>query len=135
MSKKSQTTGIPKRRRRRAHDASAEQAIEAGAQGQSESSYKSRAEKEAELQKWVIRGVIGVAAILALLVAIAFGFEQLYIPNQVVAVVNGENITVQQFRQEFLLENNRLLLQLSQLQNAGFDFQQLAQQEPLQNLG
>ncbi len=129
MSKKSQTTGVPKRRRRRSQPGAAEgaQNITAGAD---ESSYKSRAEREEQLQRWVIRGILAVVGLLILLVAIAFAFEQLIIPNQVVATVEGQGITVREFQQEYLLERNRLLLQLNQIQNSGIDFQQLAQQEP-----
>ncbi len=128
MSKRSQTTGAPRRRRRRAQAAA--EGAENITQAQAEASYKSRAEREEQLQKWVVRGIAGVVGVLVLLVAIAFAFEQLIIPNQVIATVHGEGVTVREFRQEFLLERNRLLLQLNQLQNAGFDFQQLAQQEP-----
>ena len=129
MSKRAQTTGAPRRRRRGRQTAT----VDGGeniTQDQTESSYKSRAEREEQLQKWVIRGVAAVVGILLLLVAIAFAFEQLIIPNQLVASVHGEGITVRDFRQEYLLERNRLLLQLNQIQNAGFDVQQLAQQEP-----
>ena len=129
MSKKSQTTGAPRRRRRRRGTVAAEGAENIAVSGD-ESSYKSRAEREAQLQKWVIRGVAAVVGLLVLLVAIAFAFEQLIIPNQVVATVDGQGITVGEFRQEYLLERNRLLLQLNQIQNSGIDFQQLAQQEP-----
>lgn len=126
MSKKSQTTGVPKRRRRRAQADGAENITRSA----DESSYKSRAEREEELQKWVIRGVVAVVGILILLVAIAFAFEQLIIPNQVVAAVDDKGITVREFRQGYLLERNRLRLQLNQIQNSGIDLQQLAQQEP-----
>ena len=129
MSKRAQTTGAPRRRRRRSHPATAEGG-EITTQGQTDASYQSRAEREAQLQKWVIRGVGAVVAILVLLVAIAFAFEQIIIPNQLVATVHGEGITVQEFRQQYLLERNRLLLQLNQIQNAGWDIQQLQQQEP-----
>ncbi len=128
MSKKSQTTGLPRRRRRRARGAA--DGAENVALTADESAYKSRAEREEELQKWVIRGVVAVVGILILLVAIAFGFEQLVIPNQVVAAVDGADITVREFRQEYLLERNRLLLQLNQIQDSGIDLQQLSQQEP-----
>ena len=129
MSKKSQTTGVPKRRRRRRQAVAADGA-ENITQSADESSYKSRAEREEELQKWVIRGVVAVVGVLILLVAIAFAFEQLIIPNQVVATVDGQGITVREFRQEVLLERNRLLLQLNQIQDSGIDLQQLSQQEP-----
>ncbi|MCY4020606.1 MAG: peptidylprolyl isomerase [Chloroflexi bacterium] len=128
MSKKTQTTGAPKRRRRRA---AATAAIDGdAAQNRADSDYKSRAEREEQLQRLAIRVVAGVVAILAVVVAIAFAVEQLFIPNQAVAVVNGENITVRQFREEYNLERTRLRLQLNQIQNAGFDLQQLSQQEP-----
>ncbi len=127
MSKRAQTTGAPKRRRR---DAAAPAANEPVAKNQAESDYKSRAAREERLQRLVIRGVIVVVAILALLVGIAFAVEQLIVPNQVVAMVNGEQITVDQFRAEYNLEKNRLLLQLNQVQSAGYDMQQLSQQEP-----
>ena len=130
MSKRSQTTGVPKRRRRRASTAAATVAGETLTGNEAASSYKTRAEREAELQKWVIRGVVAAVVILVLLLAAAFTVEQVIIPNQPVAVVNGETISVREFRQEFLLERNRLLLQLDQIQNSGIDIQQLAQQEP-----
>ncbi|MCY4073523.1 MAG: peptidylprolyl isomerase [Chloroflexi bacterium] len=128
MSKKTQTTGVPKRRRRRAAPTAAIDSD--AAQNQADSDYKSRAEREARMQVLVIRAVAGIVAILAVVVAIAFAVEQLFIPNQVLAVVNGENITVRQFREEYNLERSRLRLQLNQVQNSGFDLQQLAQQEP-----
>lgn len=130
MSKKAQTTGAPKRRRRRTKAAEATQRGENIQEGGPDSSYVSRAEKEERLQKWVIRGVIAAAAVLVLLIAFTFAIEQLIIPNQAVAVVNGTNIMVRDFRQQYQLERNRLLLQINQLQSSGFDLQQLAQQEP-----
>lgn len=129
MSKRAQTTGAPKRRRRRRQAGIAEGG-ENTAQAEAESTYTSRAEREEQLQKWVIRGVAAVVGILLLLVAVAFAFEELIIPNQLVATVHGQGISVREFQQEYLLERNRLTLQLSQVQNAGFDLQQLAQQEP-----
>ncbi len=130
MSKRSRTTGVPRRRRRRGQAADAGEGVPAGAQSQDDASYQSRAEREAQLQRWTIRGVIGVAVVLAVLVAITFAVEQFFVPNQAVAVVNGQDISVREFRQEYQLERQRLLLQLNQLQNSGFDTQQLAQQEP-----
>lgn len=129
MSKKSQTTGLPKRRRRRG---SAGQRPDGGdniKSGQDES-YKSRAEREARLQKWVVRGAAALTLVLLVLVAGAFAIEQVIAPGQTLAVVHGENITVRQFRDEYSLERSRLLLQINQVQAAGFDLQQLAQQEP-----
>ncbi|MDE2818105.1 MAG: peptidylprolyl isomerase [Chloroflexota bacterium] len=128
MSKKTQTTGVPKRRRRRAASTAAIDGD--AAQNRADPDYKSRAEREERMQRLAIRAVAGIVAILAVVVAIAFAVEQLFIPNQVLAVVNGENITVRQFREEYNLERARLRMQLNQIQNSGFDLQQLAQQEP-----
>lgn len=130
MSKKSQTTGLPKRRRRRAQTRQPPPGAENVQSGQAASTYKSRAEREAQLQKWVVRGIAAIILVLAVLVGIAFAVEQWIIPTQTLAVVNGENITVGQFRDEYNLERNRIRLQLNQVQAAGFDLQQLAQQEP-----
>ncbi len=125
MSKRAQTTGVPKRRRRRQTTAEGSPATD-----QQGSEYKSRAEQEALLQRRVIRGSIIAAIALALLVVGTFVVEQLIIPNQAVAQVNGEPISVAEFRQAYLFERNRLLLQLNQIENSGLDMQQLAQQEP-----
>ena len=130
MSKKSQTTGLPKRRRRRGQAGAAAASGENIRPGESESAYKSRAEREAQLQKWAVRGIIALVAVLVVVLGAAFAVEQLIVPNRVLAVVHGENITVRQFRDEYNLERNRILLQLNQVQAAGFDLQQLAQQEP-----
>ncbi len=130
MSKKSQTTGLPKRRRRRVQTRQTPTGVENVQPGQAESAYKSRAEREAQLQKWVVRGIAAIILVLVVLVGIAFAVEQWIVPSQPLAVVNGENITVGQFRDEYSLERNRILLQLNQVQAAGFDLQQLAQQEP-----
>ena len=124
MSKKSQTTGLPKRRRRRGGAAAALAAANQDAE------FQSRAEREERLQKLAIRGVIGVSALLVIAIAIAFAVEQLIMPRQAVASVNGETITVRQFSEAYKLEQNRLRLQLNQLQNAGLDMQQLSQSEP-----
>lgn len=128
MSKKTQTTGQPKRRKRRSTTTPVEgsETVEQ----KKEVGFQSRAEREAELQQKVIRGVgITIGALLLILVA-AFLIEQVIVPNQTVAVVNGESISVGQFREAVTFERNRLLLQFNQLQAAGLDVNQIAQQEP-----
>lgn len=70
--------------------------------------------------------------ILIAILAVAFIVDQVVIPNQVVASVNGEGITVAQFREAVNFERNRLTIQLNQIQSAGIDINQLAQQEPYQ---
>ncbi len=129
MSKKSQTTGQPKRRKRRASNAAVD-GTENVEQQDSGSSYRSRAEQEEEVQSLVVRGVVITIGILVAVLAIAAIVDQVIVPNQVVATVNGESITVGQFREEVNFERNRLSLQITQIQAAGIDLNQLSQQEP-----
>lgn len=129
MSKKSQTTGQPKRRKRRRPDAAVE-GVENIEQSQSKTEFRSRAQREEEVQKRVIQGVGVIVGILLVVIAIAFIVEQLIVPNQAVAVVNGETITAGQFREAVSFERSRLLLQFNQIQSAGLDINQIAQQEP-----
>lgn len=127
MSKRSQTTGQPKRRRRRG--SSGEDGNEAVEQQQS-TGFRSRAEREEEIQRQVIRAVGVTIAVLLVIIIGAFLIEQVIVPSQTVAVVNGEAITVGEFREAVTFERNRLLLQFNQLQSAGLDINQIAQQEP-----
>ena len=129
MSKKSQTTGQPKRRKRRNPNTPVDGA-ENTEQSQSQTEFRSRAEREEEVQRRVIQGVGITVGLLVIVLVVAFVIEQLIVPNQSVAVVNGENITVGEFRESVNFERNRLLLQFNQVQAAGLDINQLAQQEP-----
>lgn len=125
MSKKSQTTGQPKRRRR-----STGETVENTSAPQQQIGYKRRAEREEEIQKRVIWGTGITIGILLLVILIAFAYEQLIVPNTPVANVNGETITAGQFRERVEFEQTRLSVEFNQLQNAGIDINQLAQQEP-----
>jgi len=129
MSKKSQTTGQPKRRKRRRPDESAD-GVENIEQSQPKTEFRSRAAREEEVQKRVVQGVGIIVGILTIIIAVAFIVDQLIVPNQAVAVVNGETITAGQFREAVSFERNRLLLQFNQIQSAGLDINQIAQQEP-----
>lgn len=76
--------------------------------------YKSRHEREAVIQRYINLALIIIGAIAALLVAIVIISEQVIRPNQAVATVNGENITVAQFERRVRLErvlNNQRLTQ------------------------
>lgn len=129
MSKKSQTTGQPKRRKRRA-SAPPVDGAETVSKPADQKTYRSRAEQEEEVQTLVMRGVTITVGVLLAVLVVAFVIEQLIVPNQVVASANGETITVAQFREAVNFERTRLSLQLSQIQAAGIDINQLAQQEP-----
>ena len=78
------------------------------------SEYKSRSEREAVIQRYINLGLIVIGALALLLVSIAIISEQFIRPNQVVAQVNGDSITVAQFERRVRLErvlNNQRLTQ------------------------
>ncbi len=126
MSKRRQTTGQPKRRTRKsiAPDSSTPQ-IEKGGQS---ASYRTRAEREEEIQRWVIRGTFITIGVIAVVVALAFIVDQLIIPNQTVATVGDKAITVSEFRDRVTFERNRINLLFTQQQSLGVDLNQLIQQ-------
>jgi parvulin-like peptidyl-prolyl isomerase len=90
--KRETTTGIPKAKPKTA------------ASGTAAREFRSRAEREAEIQKWLLRGTIAVVAAVVIIVVIALVKNLIIDPNQVVATVNGQNITVSQFQKRVRLE-------------------------------
>ena len=97
MSKRSQTTALPKETPKTAPveggESSGKQATPKLRQ-----EYRSRAEREHEIQRWVIIGTIAAIAVVVLLLVFTIVNEQIITPNQVVASVEGQNISVSQFR-------------------------------------
>ncbi len=143
MSKRSQTTGLPKDAPNKAPAAAPAEPTPAGEKSKKPAApiqreHKSRAEREHEIQRWVIIGTaVAVAVVLIMLVA-TFVIDQVIIPNQTVATVDGTNISVVQFQRRFRFEryvtNQRLVNTLQQFEQFGINseqfFQQYAQQEP-----
>ncbi len=132
MTKRSQTTGLPKESAKKiaAEPASGDK----GAKSQPlQREYESRHEREERIQRWVIRAtIVAVIAIVVLLVA-AVVLDQVIVPNQVVASVEGRNITVGDFQRrvriERYLRNQGLRNAIFQLQSFGItDSQQIMQQ-------
>lgn len=99
--------------------------------------YRSRAEREAEIQRYVIIGTVIAVAVAAVILVGAVLFDQLIVPNQAVASINGQNISVRDFqkrvRMERALINFRINNAASFMLSFGMDpntiFQQL-QQDP-----
>ncbi len=75
--------------------------------------YQSKAEREAQVQRLVLLGVAAAGIFALVLVVIALVFDQLIRPAQVVAQVNGQSITVAQFRDRVRLERALLGEQLN----------------------
>jgi peptidyl-prolyl cis-trans isomerase D len=147
MAKKRQTTGLPKTGTAKPAPQPTQETpapstrvpnpfarTETATQG-----YRTRAEVEAEWQRRIVLiTALAVGAILILLI-IAFIFDGIIRPNQPVATVNGDNITVAQFRDRVSIEHELLnvrfsnaLAQYTTFTNGDVNqaFQQLGQQEP-----
>lgn len=130
MAKKTQTTGGPKQK--------VIPIAPANKGGQKPKEYLTRAEREAQIQRLIVRVTIATLAIVLVLVLATFIYDQVIRPNQVVVTVNGENITVGEFQNRYLFERARITqdiqTQLAFFQQFGFTEQdalnQLSQSPP-----
>ncbi len=131
MSKRSQTTALPKETPKSAP------VTEGGGSGgkqppKLQREYRSHAEREHEIQRWVIIGTIVAVVVVVLLLGVTIVSDQIITPNQVVATVDGQNITVSQFQRRVRLERylrNQQLTQIVQTYTQfGYTEQQLVQQ-------
>ncbi len=107
MSKRNQTTGIPKPgdlKPAPKSDANESKSLRGRLQPRLLNEYKTRHEREAVVQRFVLIAVIAVAAIAVVILGISFVIDQIVTPSQSVAVVNGETITVAQFESRVRLE-------------------------------
>lgn len=129
MSKRSQTTALPKE--------TPKPAPEGGASGGKQApklqrEYRSHAEREHEIQRWVIIGTIAAVVVVVLLLGITIVSDQIITPNQVVASVDGQNVILSQFQKRVRLERylrNQQLTQLVQTYGSfGYTEQQIIQQ-------
>lgn len=124
MSKREQTTGVPRSRK----------PAEPTTSGKGPD-FKSRAEREAEIQRYVIIGTVVTVAIIALILIAAIVVELVITPNQTVVAVNGETVTVAQFEERVRLQRALLNQQINDYINLieaqGLDPNQFASQEPL----
>lgn len=137
MSKKRQTTGMPKAK---PVQPALPGGAAAGEKGKREvASQHLHAEREAELQRNLIRITVGIVGIIVALLAVAFVFDVLIRPNQAVAVASGENISAASFQQRVQIEHTLVELRLNSTLNQYASFfggdvnqayQQLTQQEP-----
>lgn len=127
MNKREQTTGLPKAPKKPEADPAAPQK---GTPLSRE--YRSRAEREAELQRYVILGTGIATAVVVIVLVIALIIDQLIVPNQTVATVEGQAISVAQFQKRVRLERvlriQRLQSFISTYQSFGFPDDQIAQQ-------
>jgi len=136
MSKRQQTTGLPRKGRKVEADTS----VESGSRfDQLLGNPHSRQEREEALNRLIQRSVVIIGVVIAVLIALALVYEFLIVPSQSVATVNGQSITVSEFRDRFRFERNLTLYQanvrVSQIEQQaaafGMDGNQMLQQDQL----
>lgn len=125
MAKRRQTTGLPKRT---GSSASPDEATSAR-------QHKSRAEREAEIQRYVLIGTGAAVAVIVLILLVAVVIELVINPNRTVIAVNDETVNVAEFEERVRLErailNTRINNFAATLSAQGLDINQFAGQEPL----
>jgi len=128
MTKRSQTTGLPKETPKPEESPTG---VEKG-RPSIKREYRSRAEREHEIQRWVILGTGIAVGVVVVILAIAFLIDQVITPNQVVATVEGKNITVADFQRrvriERVIRNSRLINIVETYRSFGFTDEQIIQQ-------
>jgi len=109
MTKRDKTTGLPKPPKKNESEASKSP--------NTLKEYRSRAEREAEIQRKVLIGTAIAVGIVAVVLGIAFVLDQLINPSRVVASVNNESITVREFQEEVriqrVVDNQQILNEVS----------------------
>lgn len=128
MAKRRQTTGLPKAKK-------AENTEESKKPGQffkPLSEYQTKAEREAAVQRLVLLGTGAAVGLILLIVAVALLFDQVITPGRTVASVNGESISVGEFRDRVRLERvistERINAQINDFIDFGLNFEQAGQQ-------
>ena len=113
MSKRSQTTGMPKPSQTKKVVQKKDEP-KGALQQLLKIDYEHKHEREAAIQRLVILGVGLAVGIAAIIFVIALLVDTLITPNQAVATVNGTSITVTQFESRVRLERAILNNQLNQ---------------------
>jgi len=131
MSKRGQTTEAAKAGQKKPAESASLESAPKKARPSKREEYRSRAEREAQIQRYVILGTGFAVAVVAVILVIALVIDQIIAPNQVVASVNGQNITVGQFQKRVRLERVFRIQQLSNyynfLQSVGYPADQVSQ--------
>jgi parvulin-like peptidyl-prolyl isomerase len=92
--------------------------------------YKTKAEREAVIQRYIILGTTLVIGIAAVIVIVALAIDKWVVPSQAAATVNGQTITVGDFERRVRFERALINAQLNEAiatyQNAGFSNDDIA---------
>lgn len=137
MSKRNQTTGLPRGQTSRPSTQAKTEAVGTAkpkARPSAKQEFRTQAEREALLQRRITLGIGIMAGVIILILLVALVYDGIIRPNQVVATVEDENITVAQFQKRVRFERVMRIQQLTNIvtayQNAGLDLNQLVSQEP-----
>ena len=76
--------------------------------------YKTKAEREAVVQRYIVIGTAIVLGIAALVLIVAIAIDQFVVPGQPAAVVNNETITIGEFQRQVRFERALINIQLNQ---------------------
>jgi len=95
---------------------------------------ESKQAREEALNRLILRVITGMTVFILAVLALAWFVDQVVIPNRAVAQVNGQAITVREFRDRVRFERARLSQQLNgiigQVQAFGMGLNEFLQQEP-----
>jgi hypothetical protein len=131
MSKKSQTTGLPKANKP-ASKAAGQPSAPSARQPRLLRETQTKAERDAQIQRILVLVTGAVLGITAIILIGALIFDQLIIPNQAVARVNGETITVSEFERRVRIErfflSSQINAAINQYRAFGFDDATINQQ-------
>jgi hypothetical protein len=131
MSKKSQTTGLPKANKP-APKAASPSAAPSARQPRLLRETHTKMEREAQIQRLLVLVTGAVLAVTAVILIGALIFDQLITPAQVVARVNDETITVGEFERRVRLErfliSSQINAAINQYRSFGFDDATINQQ-------
>lgn len=131
MSKKSQTTGLPKANKP-ASKAASQPSAPSARQPRLLRETHTKAERDAQIQRILVLATGAVLGITAIILIAALVFDQLIIPGQAVARVNNETITVSEFERRVRIErffiSSQINAAVNQYRSFGFDDATINQQ-------
>lgn len=133
MSKREQkTTGMPKAGvKPTPKDTGETKSLRGKLQPRLLNEYKSKAERETVIQRYVILSIAALAVIAVVILALSLFIDQVVTPTVAVADVNGETITVGEFRSRVRLEralsNERINNAVATFRAIGYSDDQITQ--------
>lgn len=117
MAKKRQSTPLPKSPGARVVKQPIQPTRMDRLMGRDPNREQSHAERDAAIQRLIVMVIIGAAAIIGVLLAIAFIADAVIRPGQAVATINGENITVGDYQKRVRIERGIHIMLINDILN------------------